>query len=74
MDVTGADFSQITKELELPEAAVAPVTKGDVAGRLVYKLNQKEIGAVNVLYDEDVKKALFKDYFMKTLGEFCMRK
>lgn len=73
MDVTGADFSQITKELELPETAVAPVTKGDVAGRLVYKLNGKEIGSVNVLYDEDVKKALFKDYFMKTLGEFCMK-
>lgn len=74
MDVTGADFSQITKELELPESAAAPVAKGGVAGRLIYKLNGKEIGSVNVLYDEDVRKALFKDYFLKTLGEFCMRK
>lgn len=74
LDVTGADFSQITKELELPESVTAPVAKGDVAGRLIYKLNQKEIGSIKVLYDEDVKKALFKDYFKKTLGEFCMRK
>lgn len=69
LDVTGADFSQITKELELPESANAPITKGETAGRLVYKLNQKEIGSVNVLYEEDVRKALFKDYFLKTLGE-----
>lgn len=74
MDVTGADFSQITKELELPESAAAPITKGAVAGRLVYKLGGKEIGSVKVLYDEDVRKALFKDYFLKTLGEFCMSK
>lgn len=74
MDVTGADFSQITKELELPESAAAPITKGAVAGRLIYKLNGKEIGSVKVLYDEDVRKALFKDYFLKTLGDFCMEK
>lgn len=74
MDVTGADFSQIKKELELPESAAAPVAKGTIAGRLIYKLNDKEIGSVKVLFDEDVRKALFKDYFLKTLGEFYMRK
>ncbi len=72
LDVTGADFSQITRELELPETAAAPITKGDTAGRLVYKLNQKEIGSVNVLFDGDVRKALFKDYFLKTLGELLL--
>lgn len=72
LDVTGADFSQITKELELPESATAPITKGDKAGRLVYKLNQKEIGSVNVLFDEDVRKALFKDYLKRTLEELLI--
>lgn len=72
LDVTGADFSQITRELELPEAANAPITKGETAGRLVYKLNQKEIGSVNVLFEEDIRKALFKDYFLKTLGELLL--
>ena len=74
LDVTGADFSQITKELELPAQADAPISKGKVAGRLVYKLNGKEIGSVNVLFGADVRKALFKDYFLKTLGEFCMKR
>lgn len=72
LDVTGADFSQITKELELPESATAPITKGDKAGRLVYRLNQKEIGSVNILFDEDVRKALFKDYLKKTLEELLI--
>lgn len=72
LDVTGADFSQITKELNLPETVTAPVKKGDVAGRLVYKLNGKEIGSVNILFAEDVRKALFKDYFLKTLGELLL--
>ena len=59
MDVTGSDLSQVTKELKLPKHADAPIKKGKVAGKLVYKLNKQEIGAVNVLYKESVKKALF---------------
>ncbi len=70
LDVTGADLSTITKELVLPKAADAPVKKGETAGKMVYKLNQKEIGSVNVLFETTVKKALFKDYFLKTLEQF----
>ncbi len=70
LDVTGADLSQITKELKLPKHADAPVKKGEAAGKLVYKLNKQEIGSVNVLFGENVKKAQFKDYFLKTLEAF----
>jgi D-alanyl-D-alanine carboxypeptidase (penicillin-binding protein 5/6) len=42
--------------------------KGDVAGKAVYKLNDNEIGSVDILYGEDMEKALFKDYFLKALG------
>lgn len=72
MDVTGSDLSQITKELKLPKHADAPVKKGKVAGKLVYKLNKQEIGAVNILYKKSVKKAEFKDYFLKTLEAFLV--
>ena len=37
LDVTGADLSKIIKELKLPKQAKAPVKKGQVAGKLVYK-------------------------------------
>lgn len=72
LDVTGSDLSSITKELVLPESADAPVKKGQVAGKVVYKLNEQEIGSVNILFQEDVKKALFKDYFLKTLEQFLL--
>ncbi|MEH2941829.1 D-alanyl-D-alanine carboxypeptidase family protein [Lachnospiraceae bacterium KK002] len=73
LDVTGSDLSAITKELVLPDAAEAPVKKGQTAGKVVYKLNQKEIGSVNILFQKGVKKALFRDYFLKTLEQllFC---
>ena len=70
LDVTGADLTQVSKELKLPKHADAPVKKGQVAGKLIYKLNNKEIGSVNVLFEESVKKALFKDYFLKALDAF----
>ena len=72
LDVAGSDLSAITKELNLPESANAPVKKGEPAGKAVYKLNGKEIGSVSILYEKDVKEALFKDYFLKILEEFLL--
>lgn len=72
LDVAGSDLSAITKELDLPESADAPVKKGEPAGKAVYKLNGKEIGSVSILYEKDVKEALFKDYFLKILEEFLL--
>lgn len=63
----GSDLSGITKELELPEFAEAPVTSGDVIGRAVYKLGDRELGAVDILCSEDVAAAVYKDYFMESL-------
>ena len=68
--MAGSDLSSVTKELELPKSADAPVKKGQSAGKAVYKLNGKEIGSVDILFEADVEKALFKDYFLKTLGQF----
>ena len=70
LDVVGSDLSSVTKELILPESSKAPVKKGQTAGKAVYKLNKKEIGSVNLLFGSDVEKALFKDYFLKTLEQF----
>lgn len=72
LDVTGSDLSAITKELDLPDSVDAPVKKGEPAGKAIYKLNGKEIGSVSILYEKDVQKALFKDYFLKILEEFLL--
>ena len=63
----GSDLSGITKELELPESVEAPVASGDVIGRAVYKLGDRELGTVDILCSEDVAAAVYKDYFMESL-------
>ena len=62
-----ADLSGITKELELPESVEAPVASGDVIGRAVYKLGDRELGTVDILCSEDIAAAVYKDYFMESL-------
>ena len=63
----GSDLSGITKELELSEFAEAPFAAGDPVGRAVYRLNGKEIGTVDILSNEDVAAAVYKDYFIKSI-------
>lgn len=70
LDLTGADLSGIKKELKLPDSVSAPLKKSSIAGKAVYKLNGTEIGSVNILFHEAVKKAAFKDYFKKSLEAF----
>lgn len=70
LNTTGDDLSAIQKELHLPEAAAAPVKKGDAAGRAVYTLSGKEIGSVPILYSATIEKATYKDYLEKIFRSF----
>lgn len=70
LSVSGANFSEIEKIVELPDKAKAPIQKGEHAGRIVYRLNGEEIGSTAILYDEDIKKAGFGDYLKRTLEAF----
>lgn len=70
ISVDGTDITSIQKCLELPAEVTAPAIKGDVAGKAIYSLNGKEIGFVNILYEETVEMATFKTYFMDVLREY----
>lgn len=72
LDVNGADLSKIKKELRLPKNVSAPLKKSGIAGKAVYKLDGKEIGSVNILFKDAVKKASFKDYFHEALKAFLV--
>lgn len=74
LDVTGADLSKVTKKLKLSKNISAPVRKSSVAGKAVYSLDGKEIGSVNILFQDAVKKAGFKDYFKQALDAFFITK
>ena len=66
----GSDLSGVSKSLELPELATAPIQKGDIAGKAIYSMNGKEIGHVNILYTDSVNAATYKDYFLRALHFF----
>ena len=70
VSVDGSDITAIERKLELPAEVTAPAVKGDVAGRVVYMLDGKEIGFVHILYGETVEMATFADYFKDVLTEY----
>ena len=72
LDTEGNSLAGVEKSIELPETAVAPVTKGTEAGRAVYLLNGTEIGSVPILYDSDVAKAVYKDYLFKIMEFYLL--
>ncbi len=72
LDVSGADLSTIEKEVQLVESVEAPINQGDVAGKVVYKLNGKDIGYVRILYTSSVEKAEYMDYFLRTIKLFVL--
>lgn len=67
LDTTGANLNAVTSGLQIPDKVNAPVKKGDTVGQRIYYLDEKEIGSVNLLAEETVKKAGFFDYLRKAL-------
>lgn len=70
IDTKGSDLNSIKKEISLPKTVTAPVKKGDVLGKATYSLDGKVIGEVNIVSEQNVKKAGFSDYFKKLLHAF----
>lgn len=67
LDTTEANLNAVTSRLQIPDKVNAPVKKGDTVGQRIYYLDEKEIGSVNLLAEETVKKAGFFDYLRKAL-------
>ena len=72
LDTEGNSLAGVEKSIELPEMAVAPVAKGTEAGRAVYLLNGVEIGSVPILYENDVAKAVYRDYLFKIMEFYLL--
>ena len=73
LDIDGNDLNQIEKSLQLPEKVTAPVEEGSVAGRVVYRLGDQEIGSVCVLYGNHVEQAFYFDYLKKMVATFFLQ-
>lgn len=70
LDVEGNDLTCIQKQIYLPDEVKAPVKAGDIAGRAVYRLNEKEIGSVDILFTQSVERAGYRDYVKKVFAKF----
>lgn len=72
LDVTGADFSKIAKSYKYQETLEAPVEEGTEVGRIVYTLDQKEIGSVAIIAAETVEKAYYIDYLKRVFLKYLI--
>jgi len=72
LDVDGLSFDEIVKEQHLPSEVEAPVKKGAVMGTLVYSSHGREIGSVDIIAKESVKKAKYFDYLKSLLFEMII--
>lgn len=72
LDIKGRDLSTMEKVISLPEAADAPIKKGEAAGEAIYKLEGEKVGSVPIIYMEDVDKAGYKDYLKKVADRILL--
>jgi D-alanyl-D-alanine carboxypeptidase (penicillin-binding protein 5/6) len=63
----GADPGSVEKTLVLPEEATAPVESGQEAGKVVYTLDNTEIGSVRILYADSVPALTYPDCLVDVL-------
>lgn len=73
LDTEGANLNSIEKEMEMNKIQ-APVSKGDVLGRVVYRLDGNEIGSVDIVAEDSVAKAGFPDYLLRALGALMLQR
>ena len=56
----GSASSELTFEMQYPTKLVAPITKGQEVGKIVYYLDGQEVGETALLATQDVPKATIK--------------
>ena len=49
----------IEQKIEMPDVIQAPVKKGDIVGKVIYRLNEKNIGECNLIVMQDIDKIGF---------------
>ncbi|MBQ9887478.1 MAG: D-alanyl-D-alanine carboxypeptidase [Lachnospiraceae bacterium] len=67
VDINGGDLSKIEKRIELEDKVKAPIEAGQVLGYLIYELDGKVIGKVEIIAADSVEEADFIDCLRKIL-------
>ena len=72
LGVTGADFAKIEKTFKLKDTLDAPVAEGTEVGKIVYTLENKEIGSVAIIAAETVERAYYADYLKRVFRKYLI--
>ncbi len=64
--------SNITSEIQMNEYVTAPVKKGDIVGKIIYKLNDDVIGENPIYCAENIDKISFFEYFGLAIKKFLL--
>ena len=65
-----AERGQVEQKIEMNEELTAPVRKGDVIGRVTYKINSEVVSQVDITAAEDVEEVTFSSVFSYLLHSF----
>lgn len=69
--IKSSEISELKDELILESSIHAPVAKGQVIGKIVYKAGEREVGHVNLISDTDSPKISFV-YLIKNFSKSCL--
>ncbi|MFI3177456.1 MAG: D-alanyl-D-alanine carboxypeptidase family protein [Eubacteriales bacterium] len=72
LDTTGADLTQMEKEIVLEDSVTAPIEVGDVVGKVSYILDGVEVGSVPITCTERVLRATYGDYIKKVWMQYIL--
>ena len=72
IDTNGGDLSSVTRKTVIEEWLKAPVKQGMKAGEAIYYLGDEEIGRVDIITVDSIKKATYKSTFEDALSKFFM--
>ena len=71
--INKSNSGKIETKIELDEYIQAPVSKGDVVGKIIYSVNGEIIGEAPVFCAESVEKISFIDYAFRILKKFLLK-
>ncbi len=67
---TDTDKTKITSKITYQEKNKAPIKKGALLGKITYYYQNKEIGFINLIAGEDIKKAAYSDLLVQIIDKF----
>lgn len=65
-------ISGVTKRIVLPQTVRAPISKGDVLGKLIYEYNGEKVCEANISAATDVEAIGFGGVLLRIFGGYCL--